>query len=153
MELLFKAKRKDNGEWLESDSILQFIKHPVSKIAEASLWVEGTGWVEIDPKTVGQFTGLYDDTSWEELNTDEQALFLYPESGDKRSKEDWKGKPVFEGDFVESFSCDYAGRPKIDTIIVGDMTDFNTVVYLNCCNKLKIIGNIHDNPKLLEVKK
>ena len=43
---------RDNGEEIESDSILQFSRHPVTKVREASLWEEGTGWVPVDPDTL-----------------------------------------------------------------------------------------------------
>lgn len=52
LDISFKAKRRDNGEEIESDSILQFSRHPVTKHREASLWEEGTGWVPVDPDTL-----------------------------------------------------------------------------------------------------
>ena len=60
---------------------------------------------------------------------------------------DKNSKKIFEGDIVECFSSDYVGHPKIDTFTVKDMTDYNTMVYLNCSNELKVIGNIHDKPE------
>ena len=77
---------------------------------------------EVIPETIGQFTGLTDD----------------------------KDKKIFEGDIVECYSSDYIGYPKIDTITVKNMTDYNTMVYLNCSNRLVVIGNIHDNSELLK---
>ena len=76
---------------------------------------------EVIPETVGQYTGLTDKN----------------------------GKKIFEGDIVKCFSSDYIGTPKINLIKVEDMTDYNTMVYLNCSDRLVIIGNIHDNPELL----
>lgn len=153
-EILFRGKTYDE-EWVEGSLHIEHGETTKDGKRDEDYRILGTRGEcrYIIPETVGQFTGLYDSTKWEELTTEEQALFLYPENGGKRSKEDWKGKPIFECDVVECFSSDYAGRPKIDTIIVRDMTDYNTMVYLNCSNKLKIIGNIHDNPELLEVKK
>lgn len=53
----FKAKRIDNGEWVEGDLVLNYIHHK----SRASI-VNGGGcvWHEVDPQTVCQFTGLYD---------------------------------------------------------------------------------------------
>ena len=76
---------------------------------------------EVDPETVGQYTGLTDKN----------------------------GKRIFEGDIVDYISSDVIGNPKTGTIIVEDMTDYDTMIYLNHSDELQIIGNIHDNPELL----
>ena len=77
---------------------------------------------EVIPESISQFTGLTDKN----------------------------GKKIFEGDIVKCISSDFVGRPKTDTITVNDMTDYNTLVYLNCSNEIEVIGNIHDNPELLK---
>ena len=77
---------------------------------------------EVDPETVGQYTGLTDKN----------------------------GIKIFEGDIVDYISSDVIGNPKTGTIIVEDMTDYDTLIYLNHSEELQIIGNIHDNPELLK---
>lgn len=52
IDITFKANRLDNGEVLESDSILQFKNHADTKAPAASLWEEGNGWVAVDPETL-----------------------------------------------------------------------------------------------------
>ena len=54
-ELLFKGKRKDNGEWVTSNTIYQCN-------GEIKLWDEPNrdGYVAVIPETVGQYTGLTD---------------------------------------------------------------------------------------------
>lgn len=52
-EILFRGKRKDNGEWIESRSILQFVYGAVY------LNYRGT-WVMVIPETVGQYVGFDD---------------------------------------------------------------------------------------------
>ena len=62
---------------------------------------------------------------------------------------DKNGVKIFEGDIVDYISSDVIGNPKTGTIIVEDMTDYDTMIYLNHSDELQIIGNIHDNPELL----
>lgn len=58
-------------------------------------------WYEIMRETVGQFTGLYDSTKWDELTKEEKSEFLYPKGEERRKKSDWKGKPIFVSDIVQ----------------------------------------------------
>lgn len=64
-EILFKAKRKDNGEWVEGyygktrlgtdikPSDVIFVPFKINRNEE---W----GWIKIDPETLCQYTGLID---------------------------------------------------------------------------------------------
>ena len=56
---LFRGKM-DNGEWLESDCIMQFEEHPVSKKSEIHLWHKEHGWTKIDIDTFGVSIGVVD---------------------------------------------------------------------------------------------
>ena len=54
-EILFRGKRKDNGEWVVSNTFYQCDE-------KIKLWDEPNrdGYVEIEKDTVGQYTGLTD---------------------------------------------------------------------------------------------
>lgn len=54
-EILFRGKRKDNGEWVYGNSVL-FFKETTKIYGELVQWRE----IEVIPETVGQFTGLTD---------------------------------------------------------------------------------------------
>ena len=56
-EILFKAKRVDNGEWVEGDLV-----HSVYKINDVCVGKYGSeiGMYQIDPETICQYTGLTD---------------------------------------------------------------------------------------------
>ena len=127
-EILFRGKRP-NGQWVQGDLTLYRIDEKVtSKISfyQTRATLNGlktaTYTDEVIPETIGQYTGLTDDND----------------------------NKIFEGDIVKCFSSDYIGNPKINLIKVEDMTDYNTMVYLNCSDRLVIIGNTHDNPELLK---
>lgn len=136
-EILFRGRRLDNGEWVEGIAFPHdgaqcsiLYQHP----ADGSL----AGY-EVNPSTVGQFTGLTD-------------------------KNDRK---IFEGDVVEVRTQD-TGRLRRAEIRFGEFADINsdeecyigfyiafdgvttTACQLKeCTNFVEIIGNIHDNPELL----
>ena len=126
-EILFRGKRTDNGEWIEgaySPFHLNFGEReekPHIIIISDDEDIDGL-WCEVIPETVGQFTGLTDKN----------------------------GVKIFEGDIVDYISSDVIGNPKTGTIIVEDMTDYDTMIYLNHSDELQIIGNIHDNPEILK---
>lgn len=52
-EILFRGKRIDNGEWVESDGILRFSDN-IYKLDTIDRWMI------VDPFTVGQYTGKSD---------------------------------------------------------------------------------------------
>ena len=133
-EIICRGKRVDNKEWVEGESINRQVdihgkKHvyiglPVkSKIHPKMVTVE---WVEVIPETVGECTG----------------------SPDKN------GKRVFEGDFVRDTLHG-------DIYFIKYLTEYMRfaparpgVVFTVMHNsRMEIIGNIHDNPKLLNADK
>lgn len=61
-EILFKAKRKDNGEWVEGYYVYDNVKNKAFICATRLLyeWLPKVMWIEVDPNTLCQFTGLTD---------------------------------------------------------------------------------------------
>ena len=130
MELLFSAKRKDNGEWMVSDSILQFNNHPVTKAPEASLWEEGTGWVEVNPKTVSQYINKTDKNG-KKIFTNHIVKIRYKTEGEEHTEKKVVTFDTEQGGFVPyvwEYSCDGCD--------------------CGChISSVEIIGNRFDNPK------
>ena len=127
-EILFIGKREDNGEWIEGSLFTG--DNGECEICYGTPRVRIT--YEVIPETVGQFTGLYD------------------KSGTTK---------IFEGDIVHCVSA----TDEADMVVIFEDGEFRMVrcerykVYISgwgfyairCFDK-EIIGNIHDNPELLE---
>jgi uncharacterized phage protein (TIGR01671 family) len=126
-EILFRGKRIDNGEWLCGNLT-------VWDDGEASIDqepTEGSLLYAVVPQTVGQYTGLTDKN----------------------------GKKMFEGDVVAG-AVHWLEMMK-NGVITFRYGSFGLVWYRGCveqfnpftsmCNvEYEVVGNIHDNPELLE---
>ena len=137
-EILFKAKRIDNGEWIEgnllnldSDSGYCYIVptyETASTLPIKSLILDRMKLV--DPETLCQFTGLYD----------------------KNGKKIWENDIVF---VTDKNGC--SGQISTgfgDVIFIEGMWYINgrvqEVLYdINKVFQIEVIGNIFDNPELI----
>ena len=151
-EILFRGKRKDNGEWVYGAFSSCDFDGESGIICKPSIidYDDNCLWCEVIPSTVGQYTGLHDATKWGELSEKEQREFL-----SNHRKEEWNGKKIFEGDIVKS--CEYD-----DIYFIRYFGDDNYPAFdcvpdvpygLSCLvneEDCEIIGNIHDNPELLK---
>ena len=137
-EILFKAKRKDNGEWIEghytecrgetfigidTSSMFEIFCPPVIR------------WFKVSSETICQFTGLYD---------------RY-------------GNKIWENDILKTWSDEYA-QVKFGLYSTGFASDdCNQGFYVEFpedaiyrhelgywCKETYVIGNIFDNKELLQ---
>lgn len=134
-ENLFKGKRIDNGEWVYGFYALfasnKGLKHGIYTGTENGCVIP----YEVDPETVGQFTGLTDKN----------------------------GKKIFEGDIVKEWSshwktplktevniyevvCEYLGS--LHLIRKTEYGENSTPLYRRSI--VEVIGNIYDNKELLK---
>lgn len=139
-EILFRGKRVDNGEWVEGFLVVvgkwYYILTGKLDITKGVVAFEG---FEVISETVGQFTGLTDKN----------------------------GKPIYEGDIVHAvYKSNYIGVP--DKCFGDGVVEYRGSYYENASYrmnmigepgyrifssslKIRVIGNVFDNPELLEV--
>ena len=119
-EILFRGKYYKTDKWVEG-GFFEWLKQPYI-VANITDTYAKTNY-EVIPETVGQFTGLTDKN----------------------------GKKIFEGDILNCLTSDFDGSDKyVYNYKITDITDFEKMGFLDFCNELEVIGNIHDNPELLK---
>lgn len=139
-EILFRGKRTDNGEWAYGyyTKAMYFLNKKEMHIifepdVEAFPHCEFTGYEEVIPETVCQFTGLTDKNGRKVFEGDILGGFLdedYPEH-----------KTIVTVEWYEYMWVTRQGNCYPDSLEESDVTDW-----------FEVIGNIYDNPELLEVK-
>ncbi|KKK70181.1 hypothetical protein LCGC14_2926580 [marine sediment metagenome] len=107
-----------------------------------------------------QWTGLYDNTKWEDLTTIEHLDWI-----DKgQTKDDWKGKEIYEGDIIAppNFDCkaivkfgEYNNDRAYEENVCGygwyyETIEDNQIWDMYDLQMYKIKGNIYENPELLK---
>nr|DAW09170.1 MAG TPA: YopX protein [Caudoviricetes sp.] len=142
-EILFKGKRIDNGEWVEGyyteskgktfigidisigiDDIFEVFCTPVIR------------WLEVDPETLCQFTGLCDKNGkkiWENDIVNHNGKYA----------------PVKFGMYCSSFDC---GKYNFGFYVDFPEETFYRKELGYWCRKVEVAGDIFDNPELLQEK-
>lgn len=122
-EIKFRGKRLDNGEWLYGSLVILNGRYFIFDDAN-----------EVDPTTVGEFTGL----------------------------KDKNGKEIYEGDVIRSPLSEDKTRPHRifyhtgNAAFMGALIDRKELCYLRLDQDWiykfgkEVIGNIHDNLELLK---
>ena len=148
-DIIFRGKRIDSGEWVEGQTIVvihqddndlifmpqhgEDVKADPMEDNDRALTSIYGNYYQILPQTVGQYTGLTDKN----------------------------GKKVFEGDILK----EYGSPPEHSLMVVknagfgcflefyfcGERCNTEQIHYPTWLSYDEVIGNIHDNPKLLEI--
>lgn len=140
-EILFRGKRVDNGEWIYGDLLTPTDIMDVWEISENT----GMGdRYEIDPETVGQYTGITD--------KNETKIF----EGDIVCTRYSDGKICCSGDVQFCYGVYGAEwiEQKKNKGMVGCWGQLHNLRRFDddIINHIEVIGNIYDNPELLEKK-
>ena len=139
-EILFRGKRIDNGKWVKGGIVHQIDFYGDS--VDRYFIIDGTDTDDnigpayrVYPDTVGQYTGLTDKN----------------------------GKKIFEGDILK----EYGSAPEHSLMVIkntgfgcfvefyfhGEKHSTEQVGHTGWLSYDEVIGNVHDNLKLLEAKK
>jgi len=125
-EIKFRGKRIVNGEWVYG--YYEFLRTPLIHWMEEYRMGGMLCLAQVDPSTVGQYTGL----------------------------KDKNGTEIYEGDVLKSVAYGYVGEvkyvPENAAFLVFWSDDKGRHAgYLDdgMCSRIEVIGNIHDNPELL----
>lgn len=133
-DIIFRGKRIDNNKWVYGYytpvCFARFSCQPAIVPEPDGIWEP----IAVKPETVGQFTGLTDKN----------------------------GKKVFEGDILK----EYGAPPEHSLMVIkntgfgcfiefyfhGEIHSIEQVGHTGWLSYDEVIGNIHDNPELLEAK-
>lgn len=133
-EILFKAKRIDNGEWVEGCYVTSDGKSFICMDIVEHYCVIALRWFEIDPETLCQFTGFCD----------------------KNGKKIWENDIVnHNGEYAPVKFGRYCSSFDYGEYNLGFYVDFPEKTFYRkelgyWHRKVKTAGNIFDNPELLQ---
>ena len=133
-EILFHGKRVDNSEWVEGD-VLQTRYHSGHIEYQIMPQTPVSSAYPVLPETIGQYTGLTDRN----------------------------GKRIFEGDICKfkRFNDVHIGKVVFNVTTASFIMWYQPIVgaygekatqkmLLSVCDNIEVVGNIHDNPELME---
>lgn len=134
-EILFRAKRKSNGKWIEG-----YIYKQIVNLNDEYYIRRGDTDYLVVPETVGQFTGLTDKKGKKIFEGDiVHAVYQVGYVG---------CKDIDYGIGIVKYRASYYGGASYEIDIIGDSG--SRIFTASLENGVEVIGNIHDNPELLK---
>ena len=156
-EILFRGKRADNGEWVEGD-VLQTRYHSGHIEYQIMSQTPVSSAYPVLPETVGQYTGLTDKNGKRIFEGDIVRYNTY---------DDFDCQSVVKfGEYNQDGSAGEYSATKcigfyvdVDNFTCPDWCEYGSNCFSNYLKQqnilevaryCEVIGNIHDNPELME---
>lgn len=143
-DILFRGKRVDNGEWVEG-YYAKVKNYLTEKEEHIIIPLDTTLYYEtVDPETVGEYIGFDDRNSQKIFEGDIMAFHL----------EDEEERTIDGVIKYGNFNCSCCDGVYGWYIDGGDIRCIDYTNWGNLADEIVfVVGNIHDNPELLEEKK
>jgi uncharacterized phage protein (TIGR01671 family) len=152
-EILFRAKRIDDDEWIYGFFVITTDEYIEGCETHKYEMFKGPYRRYVNPETVGQFTGLTDKNGTKIFEGDIVKQTFSRQNHDEYCDEDIDGYEIGATTLIPSHGA-CIKRKILYVEINGEVVDgfVNTKVYKNiAAYRSEVIGNIHENPELLEV--
>jgi uncharacterized phage protein (TIGR01671 family) len=130
-EIKFRGKRKDNGEWIYGSFVRLDYHNSVDYVEAHQIVLENGHSFEVDPETIGEFSGLKDKNGVEIFEGDVVSIPTTNDQGEMLQKREIVS--VFWHDKEMRFAVSYYGIS-----LCGFRDD------------IEVIGNIFENKDLLK---
>ncbi len=148
-EIIFRGKSEYDGEWIHGGALHQTDNYG----DEVDRWfiIDGTETLDYDigepirviPETIGQYTGLTDKNGTKIFEGDIVRVITVDDHKEKRAI------VGFDRFFDDNTECEYIG---FYIYFLGMKTTVTQLDHEQAKESLEVIGNIHDNPELMETQ-
>ena len=148
-EILFRGKRVDNGEWVigyyvqKQDPLLVGAAYHCILTQEkdsCGCLMSTVSWYNVTPESIGQYTGVKDKNGKRVYEGD--IVVAHITQNALTHTEKYKG--IYEVKYHDKHCYFYLAKRKNNILFDGNWRYF--------LSEIEVIGNIHDNPELLEAK-
>jgi uncharacterized phage protein (TIGR01671 family) len=145
-QIKFRGKRTDNGEWVYGN----YVQTPIGDNVYYIRIHDAGGWIyEVNPATVGQYTGLKDCNGQEIFEGDHLACTHWFFDGTEIDEYFEATVGFSDGSFVLEGICSPFYQNNTGENKGQGKCWFGEINFYE--SDYEVVGNIHDNPELLEV--